>query len=295
MKLSERMTGVIQMDPKLLKNHTLNIELYGEDLPENLRASIEQDGIHEPLLISRSSLIELDNVVVSGRRRLMAARMAKLGTVPCQEWKCEDEDDLKRELIIRNVRAELTLEQRTRMSLELIRIEGAKAQTRRNAGVAAEPGATGRTIDKVAAEVNIAPTTLQRSIKAVQAIDELNGQGRTEEAGDIRDSLNNGHATQAKRKAEEAAPTKPKENPETKELSLAMAAMVKSEEAFRNAVVRVIAAVDEKHKASQAFGSRFKKFESMLREISEHSAYPKTAVEKIEVEWNRTKEQLGND
>lgn len=298
-----RMDAVVQMDPRVLKNHTLNIELYGEDLPENLLASIEKHDIREPLLVCRSTNPEMDNVIVSGRRRRIAAIKLGKKLVPCQEWKCEDEDELKEELIIRNVRAELTVEQRARMAAKLLEIEQRRAAARAASGTKTDPDEKGRAIDKAAGQVGMKRATATKAIQTVVVADELKAEGMSEQAAEIINTLNSGSVAKAHRQAEETVaavkqppkPAPPKENPETKELDAAIGLLVKHEALFRDAIKRVFLAVDAKNMASVPFSSRFKKFESMLRQVSEHADFPKECVTRIAAEWGKAKEQIGSE
>lgn len=278
-----KMIGVKTVDPRTLKNHSLNITLYGEDIPAHLIDSIKQYGVRDPLVVCRSSNIDLDNVVVSGRRRRVAAIKCGLKEIPIVEWPCEDEEELKQELILRNVRAELTIEQRGRMMAELLEIESRMASKRRVDARRGEPIAdAGRAAHKAAEQVGLKPTTAHRVAKAIKNVDELKESGEYERAAAVVEKLNKGKVTAALRESTvKAEEKKPDGN---KELSDKIALMVRHERLFREAVVSTMLAFDNKHRDDPGF-SRFAKFESIMRGISEAQERPKVEVSRLQAEW----------
>ncbi|NCX56052.1 MAG: hypothetical protein EBW87_02520 [Burkholderiaceae bacterium] len=282
--MSEKMLGVKKVDPRTLKNHSLNITLYGEDIPAHLTDSIKQYGIREPIVVCRSSNMDLDGVVVSGRRRRVAAIKSGIKEVPIVEWKCEDEDELKQELIIRNVRSELTIEQRGRMAAELLEIEKRLAEKRQASGSKQE--SPGRAIDKAASQVGLAPTTAKRVMQTIKNVDELKGEGQIEKAEAVVATMNKGKVTQALRESAPQAPAKPPEIDPNKEVDDKINLIEKHERLLRAAVVECMLAFDRKHNDDQEF-SMFAKFESIMRGISESQERPKIEVARLVKEWKR--------
>lgn len=278
--------GVRYVDPRTLKNHSLNIELYGEDVPAHLLDSIKQHGVRDPLLVCKSSNIDLDGVVVSGRRRRIAAIKSGLKEVPILDWKCDDPDELEQNLIIHNIRAELTVEQRARMAAKLMEIEGRIADKRKRAGVVAPKIDKGSSVSKAAAHVGMSPSTTARAIKAVEKVDELRASGQEEKAAAVVKTLNKGKVTAALRESESKPPEEPKKDDSSKAVTEKIALVVKHERLFREAVVATMLALDAKHKADPEF-SRFAKFESILRSISESQERPKVEAGRLNTEWNR--------
>lgn len=277
------MIGVKKVDPRTLKNHSLNITLYGEDIPAHLIDSIKQYGVRDPLVVCRSSNIDLDNVVVSGRRRRVAAIKCGLKEIPIIEWPCEDEEQLKQELILRNVRAELTIEQRGRMMAELLEIESRMAAKRRSDSSKGVPVANpGRADSKAAAQVGLKRSTARRVTETIKNVDAMKAAGEDERAAAVVEKLNKGQVTAALR--ESSAPKPVEKVDANKEVSAKIELIVKHERLLRESVVAAMLAFDNKHRNDPEF-SRFAKFESIMRGISESQERPKVEVERLKTEW----------
>lgn len=215
------MTNVVMRNPQELLNHPVNIELYGEHIPEDLQTSISSHGVEEPLIVCRSSLRALNNFVVSGRRRRIAAIVAGIKQVPTIEWPCESEPDFIRKLITHNIRAELTNEQRLRMFAKLRDVESQLAEIRMKAGRAIEqqkrvgpvasspsesvrsdsvedpveappePVHAGRASEIAAKEVGLSRSTAEAGLAVIERIDNLKASGKTDEAESLTETLNN--------------------------------------------------------------------------------------------------------
>ena len=76
-----------------IKPHPLNEQIYGDLCPDNLIKSVKERGIHVPLIVTR------ENILISGKWRLTAARLAGLEEVPIIE-KMTTDDDHHRLLLI---------------------------------------------------------------------------------------------------------------------------------------------------------------------------------------------------
>lgn len=275
------MPGVKTVDPRTLKNHPLNITLYGEDVPDNLIDSIKQHGIRDPLVVCRSSNIDLDGVVVSGRRRRIAAIKTGLKVVPIVEWLCEDDDELQQELIIRNIRSEMTVEQRLRMAAKLVEIEARLAAKRMSRGAATEE--KGRAIDKVANQVGLSASTVHRGVKALKNAEELKASGDEQRAEEVVTKLKQGKVSAALA----ASAPKPEKKPDTnKEVTDKIAQVVRYERLLRESVIATMLALDNKHRSDPEF-SRFAKFESIMRGISEAGERPQVEVDRLDKEWSK--------
>lgn len=278
--------GVRMVDPRTLKNHSLNIELYGEDVPPHLLDSVKQHGVRDPLLVCKSSNIDLDGIVVSGRRRRIAAIKSGLKDVPILDWKCDDPDELELNLIVHNIRAELTVEHRARMAAKLVEIEGRLADKRKKSGVSVPASEKGTAVEKAASHVGMSKATTARAIKAVQNADQLKASGQEEKAAAVVQTLNKGKVIAALRESESKQSEAPKKDDSSKAVTEKIALVVKHERLFREAVVATMLALDAKHKADPEF-SRFAKFESILRSISESQERPKVEAGRLNAEWNR--------
>jgi len=75
----------VQVDPKELKPHPKNAEIYDDRLDQDFEDSISENGILEPLVVNSQ------NVILSGVRRWRAALKLGMDKVPCRIEDPEDE------------------------------------------------------------------------------------------------------------------------------------------------------------------------------------------------------------
>ena len=75
----------VHFDPKELKPHPKNAEIYEERVDQDFEKSILENGILEPLVVNSQ------NVILSGARRWKAALKLGLEKVPCRIENPEDE------------------------------------------------------------------------------------------------------------------------------------------------------------------------------------------------------------
>lgn len=215
------MDGTIQhIDPKQLKNHTLNIEIYGDKLDPEF-VELTQDGIEEPIVCTP------DMTVISGHRRRQAAIINKLKTVPViVREDLKDEEHIQWLLIISNRQRVKTNEQLGREAKYLLELAGKRAKPGKKPGkttdkVDSANGGTGstnstsqqngsKTRDEVGKQLGVSGRTAASAAKVVTAIDELESQGETEQAEELRETLNTKGVRPA---AEQASPKKPPKKP----------------------------------------------------------------------------------
>jgi ParB-like chromosome segregation protein Spo0J len=133
-----------------LQPNALDAKIYGEDEPiDDLVNSIRVHGIRTPLLILG------DGTVLSGVRRLRAARQLGLETVPVYYSSLTDQDEIALAVIDCNKQREKTEAQKGREYIELERIERALAEKRAKAGRSADGTAGGRGRAKAAATFEV--------------------------------------------------------------------------------------------------------------------------------------------
>lgn len=161
-----------------LKNHPLNEEIYGVD-DENidkLKESIQQKGILTPITVTK------DNVVISGHRRLMAARELNLETVPVYQIQTDDPLEIEEILILSNEQRSRTMEQKVREGKRLTEIERERAKKRQalnainhNTGIPNVENIplseTGKSRDIAASKIGMSGKTLEKGIQVVQVMD----------------------------------------------------------------------------------------------------------------------------
>lgn len=208
-----------KIDPKQLRPHPLNVELWGDAKPdEAFIESVRKLGVLEPLRITSTGLI------ISGHWRHAAALVCGLVEVPV-EMHTDALDDLEiRQLLIEmNRRRPQTTEQRTRAYAALKTIEEQLAKRRQVASGGAAPGKksgspkngepadkhTNEAKRKAAAKVGMSEPTAEKASVVVQEIDKAAAAGDTAKAEKLRDELNHGSVSSAHRLAtnQELGPT----------------------------------------------------------------------------------------
>jgi len=209
-------------EPLLLKPHPLNEKLYGAlecNIDEHLRDSIKEQGILVPLTITK------DNVIVSGHSRWFWASRFKLKTVPVIVCNAKTEDQIEELIVHCNRQRVKTTEQIGREFKVLERIEAARAkkrqaeQAKRNQPQSQNvenvpPLEEGKARDLAAAALGISGKTAEKIAIVVDKIDELEASGETEQAADLRNTVNKkGGVSKAHRKATGKAPKEPKAKP----------------------------------------------------------------------------------
>ena len=196
-------------DPATLKNHTMNIEIYGDKPNDEVMKSIKENGIYAPIVITN------DNVIVSGHTRNQSAKILGLKEVPVLvRGDLTDELDIRAAIIEANKQREKTTEIKAREFQFLKEIEAERAKKRQKSskgrgkkGLANAPDLLGNARDIAAKEVGMGSRTAEAAAEVVEKIDELEAEGETEQAEDLRHTLNQS-VSAAKRKAtgEESKP-----------------------------------------------------------------------------------------
>jgi len=179
-----------------LKPHPLNAAIYGDGCDQELLDSIKEKGIVNPILVTKSFQI------ISGHRRFNAAQMAGLNEVPVIIMEQNDPLEIEELLIITNKQRNKTAEQIAREYEKLKDIEKIRAKNRQSlAGgdkksekslVENSPQAIseGKSRELAAEKLGISSNTAERAAKVVHHVDELRAEGKTEEAEQLRQTLN---------------------------------------------------------------------------------------------------------
>lgn len=188
-------------DPHKLKNHPLNIKLYGGAPPTQMFIeNIKKFGVCEPLLIT------VEDVVIAGHTRKNAARIAGLKEVPVIVLRdLADPLDLEELLIASNGQREKTNEMKAREAARLAEIEEVRAAERQKAAlkkgsapvVSRVPqrenhekgGDSGRTREKVADVLHVSDKTAARLIVSGRELEKAEAEGDTEHAEEIKAGL----------------------------------------------------------------------------------------------------------
>jgi len=186
-----------------LQPHPRNVEIYGDHADVDLVESIKTKGVLNPLLITN------DGFVISGHRRLDAARQAAINEVPVVIFNSNDELDILEALVESNRQRQKTNEQFAREAQILFDIEEQRAAlrhkhtlnnfTKDNTVVmhASPREDYGKTRDKVGQQLGRGGQYVERSVKVVETIDDLKRNGHNDEAEQLRTTLNNGSVRKA--------------------------------------------------------------------------------------------------
>lgn len=210
-----------------LRGHPLNDAIYGDRADDELVARVQMHGIIHPLLVTP------DGTVISGHRRLDAARRLGLSEVPVLVRPIGDPLEVEELVIEANRQREPTNEQRVRefAHLKALRVKRAR---RRPAPPAPAPAAAPEVeveaeddglpppVDaklekeattEAARRLGKKPRTLEKGLEVVEHIDALESGSRPDEAAELRKLLNERSVTAAWRKVhgspEPTAPAKP--------------------------------------------------------------------------------------
>jgi ParB-like chromosome segregation protein Spo0J/protein gp37 len=186
-----------------VRPHPLNERIYGDGPDEALIQSVREHGIMTPLLVTSGG------VVIAGHRRLEAAKICGLKVVPAMVSGEQDELAQQELLIAANRQRTKTNEQVAREAVALLEVESERAKRRQRAAQANNAGEAvrmkssellctpGKAIDNVAKALHIGPQKADRQIQVVRTLDRLTAEGRSEEAGKLRQTLNRGTVERA--------------------------------------------------------------------------------------------------
>ena len=194
--------------------HPKNKEIYGDTADDELLRSVRVHGVLTPITVTAGG------VVVSGHRRLVAARAAGLTEVPVTPFGSEDELDIVEALIESNRQRSKSNEQIGREAVELFAVisarqpQGGRGKTSRN--IAGSLSRKEReTTAQVASKLGVGQKKAEEARRVVQAVDQLAADGKTQESERLRRTLN-GHSvhrayTEAERNGYIAPQTKPEQ------------------------------------------------------------------------------------
>ena len=175
------------VDPKRLKNHPLNAEIYGTEVDPEFVSYVRENGIIEPIQATK------EYVILSGHRRRQAAIMADIREVPVIFVAPVDAKDAERRLILANRYRDKTVEQKAREFAYWKGLESSAADARRKAGKPLEtPESGGNAGDLAAAKVGLSRPTAEAAVKVVAEIDRAEEDGNEELAASLREELNHG-------------------------------------------------------------------------------------------------------
>lgn len=207
-------------NPKELKNHLVSVETYGtEKLDPDYIASVKARKVLAPCHILP------DGTLLSGHRRRQAALVLDLPSIPVLVWTGPSLSEAEQAMLIRdfNRNREKTVEQKAREFELFTRSEAAAARERmettqfNNSRISRD--STGRTQfvlaggkaeEIAAAHVGMSRSNARKASRVVKKIDELEAEGKADEAGKLRKALNKKSVNAAHKEA-----TNGEDQPET--------------------------------------------------------------------------------
>ena len=282
------------VDCDKLAKHPEHIKFFSEKLDEEFLESIKQHGVKVPIVVTKSTNKDLDNLVVCGRRRWLASQRLNIKQIPVKYWVCDDDIEIRRRLLIDNVKHEITLEEKVRMYNGFKVLFKEEADRRMPADVKTQF----RAADQAAKAVGLGRHTAKAADEAVKTADALKAAGKTEEAAKVIETLNSGKAGKAAKDAKAAAktagveaPAKPKKTkepkvyPESEGISRALQAMKKSSEKFEKSRAEMVNAFDRKKETSPEFAAKHRGFITRCKNISELIDAVDNAMGTFEKAW----------
>lgn len=306
------MATVVKRNPKDLKNYPLAIQISAEKLDPAFVDNIRHYGIDTPLVVCKSKLPELDGHLVKGHRRRMAAIKLDLKEVPTVEWKCDDIDKFELSLILDNITNERTAEERLRMAehlmiikkresasqdekarrKELRKLDDKISDVKRRGRPSAE---TKRNIRKEAADaVGMSEGSVSEGLQVVHAADELRNNGHSDEADSLLDQLNNGSIRQAVTtlKISQTVVSGDEANLETEAINRPLKRLLAQMTGAEKTCSELFNAFDKKKDASKSYAQRHKRYETMMREVTNSVKKSKELMETLSKAWDVALKQL---
>lgn len=194
-----------------LKNHHLNAEVFGELSGDNdcqdFVDSIKEQGVIEPVIVT------IDGTIVSGHRRRQGAARAGLKEIDVIVRRdLKDQEAIDAAWFDANKQREMTNEQKARWVSKREPIFAALAKKRQKTGKSdltanLPQGRRAPTAgDAAASEVGMSRRTAEAAKKVVEVIDDAESKGDKETASKLRETLNNGSVSAAKREADKVKP-----------------------------------------------------------------------------------------
>lgn len=174
-----------------LRPHPENEKIYGDHADAELIESVRAKGILNPLLIA------FDGRIINGHRRYEAAKKCGLGFIPVVPFGSKDELDILEALIESNRQRQKTNEQIGREAKALLEIEKTRTQRGRPKLLQVEekkmepsPSFSSASREKVGNQLGFSGRHVEQAAAVVEAIDKLEGNGRSLEANELRATLN---------------------------------------------------------------------------------------------------------
>jgi len=186
------------VDTESLHVNQLSDNIYGSDVPAALLASIKENDIQSPLIVSKAGMR-----VLSGNTRLRVALQLSIKKVPVLFFDKDLTDEEEQNLVLsHNVAREKTNEMRVREYKCYLDIEKKRAKQRvsaeRKGPAKVQNFAPSKSREIAAEKVGASHTSLETGVKVVEAIDRLLELGESDNAKRLRKVLEENGYSRAK-------------------------------------------------------------------------------------------------
>ena len=205
------MTHLTTRNPQELKPHPQND--FDPELSDEFTESVRQFGIRYPIRITA------DNLIVSGKRRWLAAKAVGMTVVPVEIVDyASTPDGLKVDVALGNVSRPQTNEFKARLVKKLAELLAPAAAARQKTGVSTPDEPAERTMIAAAKEVGWSAGTARKAMKVLDAIQDAAKQKDWERTTELREQLEEGSVDRAFRSVSGAdtKPRPPKKPPSVK-------------------------------------------------------------------------------
>ena len=181
---------VVLVNTADLKANPLSESVYGSEIPPALSASIQEEGIKSPIIVSKSG-----GVILSGHTRIEVAKRLGIAQVPVVHLDRDTTEDEQKNLVLTyNTGRDKTPEIKVREFQEYLRIEKPLAADRKaNAArdkLDVPKLEQGKSRDRAAARVGVSASSLEDGIKVLETVKQLKESRREEAAEELRNALN---------------------------------------------------------------------------------------------------------
>ena len=171
-----------------LKPHPLSEEIYADEPDIALVDNVRARGIIEPFIVTA------DNEVLSGNRRLKAAKQAGIKEVPVRIVEVHSDVEMERLILDSNLQRQKTVEQRLREFDHYLAIEKRGASSRRgqrtDLGKNSSTSPAGRARDLAARKVGLSGAHAEIGLKVLDELDARRDSNDEALSGKIREVLN---------------------------------------------------------------------------------------------------------
>lgn len=181
---------VVLVNTADLKANPLSELVYGSEISPALSISIEEEGIKDPIIVSKNG-----GVILSGHTRVEVAKRLGIMKVPVVYLDRDTtEDEQEKFVFIYNTVRDKTPEIKVREFEHYLRNEKAVAADRKANAARGKQDVPnleqGKSRDRAAAKVGVSASSLEDGIKVLETVKKLKESGSEGDAEELRNALN---------------------------------------------------------------------------------------------------------